>query len=83
MDSWAVLVFNLLWNKASLNIIVAIFHFFWCNYWSQGEYVLCLVAQSCPTLCNLMDYILPGSSVHGDSLGKNTEMSFHALLQEV
>ena len=21
--------------------------------------------QSCPTLCNLMDYSLPGSSVHG------------------
>ena len=24
-----------------------------------------LVAQSCPTLCNHMDYSLPGSSVHG------------------
>ena len=23
------------------------------------------VAQSCPTLCNLMDYSPPGSSVHG------------------
>ena len=23
------------------------------------------VAQSCPTLCNAMDYSLPGSSVHG------------------
>ena len=23
------------------------------------------VAQSCPTLCNPMDYSLPGSSVHG------------------
>ena len=29
--------------------------------------------QSCPTLCNLMDYSLPGSSVHGgDAPGKNT-----------
>ena len=28
--------------------------------------VLCLVAQSCPTLCNPMDCSLPGSSVHGD-----------------
>ena len=27
--------------------------------------VLCLVAQSCPTLCNLMDCSLPGSSDHG------------------
>ena len=24
-----------------------------------------LVAQSCPTLCNPMDYNLPGSSAHG------------------
>ena len=23
------------------------------------------VAQSCPTLCNPMDYSLPGSSIHG------------------
>ena len=29
--------------------------------------VLCLVAQSCPTLCDLMDCSTPGSSVHGDS----------------
>ena len=26
---------------------------------------VCLVAQLCPTLCNLMDYSPPGSSVHG------------------
>ena len=28
-------------------------------------YVLCLVAQSCPILCDSMDCSLPGSSVHG------------------
>ena len=28
-------------------------------------YVCVLVAQSCPTLCNPMDYSPPGSSVHG------------------
>ena len=28
-------------------------------------YILCLVTQSCPTLCNLMDCRLPGSSVCG------------------
>ena len=33
---------------------------------------LCLVAQLCSTLCNPMDYSLPGSSVHEDSPGKNT-----------
>ena len=29
--------------------------------------MLCLVAQSCPTLCNPMDCSPPGSSVHRDS----------------
>ena len=28
--------------------------------------------QSCPTLCDTMDFSPPGSSVHGDSPGKNT-----------
>ena len=40
-----------------------------------------LVAQLCWTLCNPMDYSPPGSSVHGDSLGKNTIASCHALPQ--
>ena len=44
---------------------------------------MCLVSQLCPTLCNLMDCSLPGSSVHGDSLGKNTEEDCHALLQGI
>ena len=42
--------------------------------------VLCLVAQSCPTLWDPMDYSLPGSSVHGDSPGKNTGVGCHSLL---
>ena len=45
--------------------------------------VLCLVTQSCLTLCNPMDYSLPGSSVHKDSPGKNTGVGGHALLQEI
>ena len=43
--------------------------------------VLCLVAQLCLTLCNLMDCSPPGSSVHGESPGKNTGVGCHALLQ--
>ena len=31
------------------------------------------------TLCHPMDYNVPGSSVHGDSPGKNTGMGCHAL----
>ena len=33
---------------------------------------VCLVAQSHLTLCDPMGCSLPGSCVHGDSLGKNT-----------
>ena len=39
--------------------------------------------QSCPTLFNPMDYSPPGSSVHGDSPGKNIRVSCHALLQGI
>ena len=44
---------------------------------------MCLVAQSCLTLCDPMDCSLPGSSIHGDSPGKNTGMDCHALLQRL
>ena len=37
--------------------------------------------QSCPTLCDPMNCSPSGSSVHGDSPGKNTGAGCHALLQ--
>ena len=37
--------------------------------------------QSCQTFCDTMDYSPPGSSIHGDSPGKNTGVGCHALLQ--
>ena len=43
--------------------------------------VLCLVAQLYPILCNPMDYSPPGSSVLGDSPGKNTGVGSLSLLQ--
>ena len=47
------------------------------------SFALCLVSQSCLTLCNPMDCSLPGSSVHGNSPGKNTGVGCHALLQGI
>ena len=47
----------------------------------SADTVLCLVTQLCLTLCDPMDYSSPGSSVHGDSPGKNTRVGSHALLQ--
>ena len=44
---------------------------------------VCLVIRSCLTLFNPMDCSPPGSSVHGDSPGKNTEVGCHALLQGI
>ena len=41
-----------------------------------------LVAQSCPTISDLMDCSLPGSSVHGDSPGK-MGVGCHALCQGI
>ena len=42
---------------------------------------VCLVAQSCPILCDPTDCSLPGSCVNGVSPGKNTGVGCHFLLQ--
>ena len=49
----------------------------------KNSSVLCLVVQSCPTLCDPMDCSSPGSAVHGNSPGKNTRVGCHALLQGI
>ena len=43
---------------------------------------VCLVAQSCPTRCDPMDYSPPGSCPW-DSPGKNTGVGCHALLKGI
>ena len=42
-----------------------------------------LVTGLCPTLCDPMDCSPPGSSVYGDSPGKNTGVGCHAVLQGI
>ena len=41
------------------------------------------VSQSCPTLCNPLDCSPPGSSVHGDSPGRNAGVGCPVLLQGI
>ena len=41
------------------------------------------VAQLCLTPCDPMDCSPPGSSVHGNSPGKNTGVGSHSLLQGI
>ena len=50
---------------------------------STSQILVCLVIQLCPTLCDPVDYRLPGSSVYGDSPGKNTGVGCHVLLQGI
>ena len=45
--------------------------------------VLCLDAQSCPTLCDPTDCSPQGSSVHDDSPGQNTGVGNLSLLQGI
>ena len=42
-----------------------------------------LVSQSCSTLCDPVACSPPGTSVHGDSLGKNTGVGSLSLLQGI
>ena len=54
------------------------------NWRCQGNILhKCEVAQSCTTLCDPMDGSPPGSSLQGDSPGKNTGVGCHALLMEI
>ena len=60
-------------------------------YWAGGNSVrvfkypkcCCLVARSCPTLCNPMDYSPPGSSVHGISQTRILEWAVISFSQEI
>ena len=68
-------------NRAAMSIEVHIS--FWTMFFFRYMHVLCLVAQLCPTVCDSMDCSPPGSSVHGDSPGKNSGVGSHALLQGI
>ena len=64
--------------------IVSCWWYYYCHLQRPSiNDVACLCAklpQSCPALCDPMDCSPPGSSVHGDSPGKYTGVSCHALL---
>ena len=57
----------------------------WTTVFSPGAgcECVCLVIQSCPTLCNPMNGSPRSSFVNGDSPGKNTRVGCHALLQDI
>ena len=56
----------------------------WLSNWARTQIhcaVLWSVTQSCLILFDPLDCSPPGSSVHGDSPGKNNRVGCHALLQ--
>ena len=54
---------------------------FQCWYGRRGRE--CVHAQSCPTLCDSMDYNSPGSSAHGILQARKIGESSHSLLQGI
>ena len=50
------------------------------GFWDQSSCMGTQSLQSCLTLCDPTDCSLPGSSVHGNSPGKNAEVGCHALV---
>ena len=69
----------------SLGIWNQIVLFTWMQKWSKSNscVCVCLVGQLCPTLCDPRDCSPPGSSVHGDSPGKNPGVGCPARLQGI
>ena len=53
---------------------------YYCTLYNS---VCVLVVQSCLTLCNTIDYFLPGSSGPWNSLGRNTRVGSYSLLQGI
>ena len=66
-----------------MQLFSSIFRVFYILYHFLVNMYMCSVAQLCPTLCDPMDCSPPGSSVHGDSPGKNIGVGCLALLQGI
>ena len=80
------LLFSELYQKLlSSQYVFTIPNLWWCvsprvyRKWRKESEV----TQLCPTLCNLMDCSLPGSSVHGIFPGNSTGVDCHFLLQRI
>ena len=63
------------WDDGILSVVMETIFFIIIN--------MCLITQSCLTLCNQMGCSPAGSSVHGDSPGKNTGVGCHALFRGI
>ena len=73
---------NNLYNRFIIYFCYGVNIFLWYNIYLS--IIICAVrAQLHLTLCDPLGCSPPGSSVHGDSLGENTGVDCHALLQGI
>ena len=71
-------------DRTSSELPLGSFDLSWAYYSSLNLILfVCLVTQLRPTLWDTMDCSPPGSSVHGDSPGKNAGVGCHALFQGI
>ena len=79
-------------NEKTLFTLILVSIFFrlkFINAWLSIKHIMMnsllynLYSLSCLTLCDPMDCSLPGSSVHEDSLGKNTGVGCHGPFQGI
>ena len=69
--------------RSSLNMLFWVW-LKWFRWLPEPNHECCAKSlQSCLTLCDPTDCSPPGSSVHGDSPGKNTGVGCHFLLQGI
>ena len=82
MPTWLHILINIPPNSTPClqKSLLHLFHtlLFWIKV--SSSLFVCLITQSCLTLCDTIDCSPQGSSVHGDSSGKNTGVGCHALL---
>ena len=72
------------WSGIPISFRISV-HLCCCNKMSQIGWLMhgYFVLESCLTLCGPIDCSPPGSSVYGDSPGKNTGVVCHALFQGI
>ena len=79
-NSQGILLLRIFWEemKTEAKLIFNLSEVAFYSTW-----VCATLLHSCLTLYNRMDHGPPGSSVHGDSPGKNTRVGCYALLQGI
>ena len=90
-QNWDIRMYASCWRWHIYNAVLSFnVEHFYRNYHLETEFVTdCLIAscmhaqllQLCLTLCDPMDCSLLGSSAHGDSPGRDTEVDWHGFLQ--